>query len=72
MLTEVHIKISSTTGHKPEKKGDKLRIEDDIVISMLTGGAESSELIWRSADMWAPFSIDAKGGEKLIKEGACS
>ena len=51
MLTKAHIKTSSATGHKPEQKGDKLRIEDNIVISMLIGGAEGSELIWRSLDM---------------------
>ena len=39
MLTEENIKTSSATGHKLEKKGDKLRNEDIIVISMLTGGA---------------------------------
>ena len=32
---------------------------------MLTGGAEGSEDIWRSANMSAPFAIDAKWGEKL-------
>ena len=65
----MHIKTSSATIHKPKQKGDKLRIEDSIVLSM-TGGAEGSEIIWRSADMLAPFAIDAKGGEKLDEKGS--
>ena len=63
-------KTSSAIGHKPKQKGDKLRIEDNIVRSMLTGGEEGSEIIWRSADMLAPFAIDAKGGEKLDEKGS--
>ena len=52
MLTgeECAHQTSSETGHKQEQRGDKLIIEDSIVISMLTGGVEGSELIWRSAD----------------------
>ena len=67
-----HNKTSLATGHKLEQIGYKLRIDDNIVISMLTRGEESSEFISRSTDMWAPFAIDAKGGEKLIKEGVFS
>ena len=51
MLIEAHMKTTSATGHKIEQKGEKLRIEDNIFISMLTGGVEGNELIWRSANM---------------------
>ena len=38
--------------------------------NMLTSGAEGNELIWRSTDIWVPFAIDAKGGEKLDERGS--
>ena len=56
------------------KGGDKrqgdLKEHHDRGRSMLTGGAKGSEIIWGSTDMSTPFSIDAKGGEKLDERGS--
>ena len=45
----------------------------DHDIAMHVDMGRSDELAMTSdTDMWSPFTIDAKGGEMKIKEGACS